>query len=163
MRLRLSSWHFVVGLLKLCDFHSLSLRPSSHFLFCHCLTEQHQQHDEHVQWYRWLWQRQSKRWDSAEHELQLQDRRSQHSGKGVSQPRNWRWEEATHWRVSAHTHACSHLTLCKCLLVNGNKSFIFMQKSSTLGSKIGRICAIKYVNMIFFSRRNMACLDIRVF
>lgn len=70
------------------------------------LTEQHKQHDEHVQRDRWLWQRQGERRDPAEHQLQLQNRRSQRPGERVSQPGDGGREEAAHGRVRAGTQRC---------------------------------------------------------
>lgn len=93
---------FIFLLLFACvSFLYLTLRSLSR---CVAQTEQHQQHDEHVQWHRGLWQRQSERRDPAQHQLQLQDRSSQHPGQRVSQSGNGRWEEAAHGCVRARTH-----------------------------------------------------------
>lgn len=82
---------------------SLTLAHISLFISRHFLTEQHKQHDEHVQRDGWLWQRQSERRDPAQHRLQLQNRCPQRSGEGVSQPGHRRREEAAHRRVRVHT------------------------------------------------------------
>lgn len=102
---------------------SLTLAHISLFISRHFLTEQHKQHDEHVQRDGWLWQRQSERRDPAQHRLQLQNRCPQRSGEGVSQPGHRRREEAAHGCVRVHTDTKYRYDECSWGLFGGRMFF----------------------------------------